>query len=128
MIGHTNWVYSLQLIFPDIIASGDKDGIIIIWNISNPTNTSAFILKRLTEHQSKINALQYIYSNLLASASNDYTIKIWDVSNYSCVKTLTGDKFGIGTLKLVNVTTAAQTSGHLIYFEYFLKLIFYILK
>ncbi len=68
---HTNFVWCLQLINQNCLASGSDDKTIEIWNLKNFNCEQTF-----TGHTYSVLCLQLIYQNCLASGSDDKTIKI----------------------------------------------------
>ncbi|MGB7439493.1 MAG: NB-ARC domain-containing protein [Coleofasciculaceae cyanobacterium] len=70
----------------DKLATGDEDGKITLWQISNG--------QELLTWEGQTSAVRSMAFNpqgtLLASGNDDQTIKIWDVNTGACLKTLAG--------------------------------------
>ena len=84
LIGHDSWIYALTLLPNGFLASGSRDGKIIIWNV-NETSP----LYTLLGHSFGIRDLIVINNEYLASCSDDKTIKLWSLSNYNQVNSWT---------------------------------------
>lgn len=66
------------------IASGGKDGKIIIWDVE-----SFLVIHYIDAHESDVNALAFSSDiKYLLSASSDKTIKLWNVESGKCIKSI----------------------------------------
>jgi len=84
LTGHTNRVYGLKQITPNILASGSVDETIKLWNI-----TSGQLTRTLTGHTNYIQlSLDLLNSQTLVSGSTDQSIKLWNWSTGECLSTI----------------------------------------
>lgn len=98
--GHTDWIFGLEWINNEILASGSRDHSIGIWNVSRAVASSDDevsilrhfdpILKIDSAHQEKVRAIQYNpVEAKLYSLSTDTTVKVWDANcNFQHVSTI----------------------------------------
>ncbi|MCP4345427.1 MAG: tetratricopeptide repeat protein [Desulfobacterales bacterium] len=86
--GHAGEVRTVAF-SPDgaILASGDNDNIIRLWDIPNRK-----LLKTLEGHNNSVWSLAFSPKGRLASGSSDNTIKLWDVTEGKLLQTLEGHK------------------------------------
>lgn len=76
--GHTDWVYTLQVLPDGRIVSGSQDKTIKIWK-RDPENNNEYIAKEtLKGHTDCVLTLQVLPDGWIVSGSEDKTIKIWD--------------------------------------------------
>jgi WD40 repeat protein len=103
---HTaNYVYALEYINSDLMASGDADGTVNIWNISTGETIYAFKLG------SGVQALQLLSDNLnLAIGLSSGMIDIYDLSNANLIVNLTGHKWSVEDLITINTDLLASSS------------------
>ena len=73
LIGHTEIVWSLELLNNGYLASASLDADIIIWNTKNGT-----LKTRLSGHNHSVQQLKLLSNGDMASVSRDGTIIIWD--------------------------------------------------
>ncbi|MEM9220443.1 MAG: protein kinase [Cyanobacteria bacterium P01_F01_bin.150] len=109
---HTSSVSALA-INPDstLLASGDRQGNICLWNLEAGTLLHVFptysLLKR-TGHRDRITDLQFTPDGLtLVSSSADGTLKQWDMAQRQLVTTLEGEGWVMSALTL-------HPDGHLL--------------
>ena len=100
----THPVCSLQMLSNGLLASGQEDGSIKIWNITmgNLTNT-------LTGHTNRVNDMSLVNEKLLASASADFTVKIWNYLNGSLISTLLGHTASVNALKVLSLLSSSSS-------------------
>ena len=60
-------------------ASGDDDGVIMIWKYGNDLP-----LRKIKAHNSRVNAMIQLRDGTLVSGSDDHTIKLWDKNDCIC--------------------------------------------
>ena len=70
--------------YSDIIAIGDNDGRIMIWNI-NERKVSKMID---AYYGSPLTCLSMLCSNVIVSGAFDNIIKIWNIDTQECLKKL----------------------------------------
>lgn len=81
--GHQAKISCLKFDNLQKLASGDKQGNIIIWDIVKHQK-----MYTLTGHKGQITDLKFSKNNkLLLTASYDGTVKLWDVTQQKCLKT-----------------------------------------
>ena len=83
LTGHSQTVWSLQLLNGNALASGSGDTTIKIWNLD-----SGECIRTLTGHSKTVWSLQLLTNNRLASGSADKTVKFWSVESAKCMQTL----------------------------------------
>jgi len=83
--GHSNYVYSIEMLSEQFMASGGVDQIVIIWDLS-----SYSIKYTLTGHTNQVRCIKRLSSNLIASGDNSGKIIIWNWSTGEQIFNLTG--------------------------------------
>jgi WD40 repeat protein len=73
LIGHSSWVYSIEMLNEQFMASGSRDWRVIIWDLF-----SYSIKYTLTGHNSFVNCIKRLSSNLIASGDENGLIIIWN--------------------------------------------------
>jgi WD40 repeat protein len=81
LIGHYDYIFALTLLPNGLLASGSKDGEIMIWNVTKKSPLYIPI-----GHITWIRALTVINNEYLASCSRDKTIKLWSLVTYDEVR------------------------------------------
>ena len=85
LVGHTSIVFSLEVVFPNKLASGSLDNTIKIWDIN-----SGECMRTLVGHSDKVSSVELVSSKILASGSDDDTIRIWNLDSGECFRTING--------------------------------------
>jgi WD40 repeat protein len=83
LVGHSNSVFSIEILNEQFMASGSGDEYVIIWDLKTYS-----IKYKLEGHVNDINCVKRLSSNLLASAGDDNNIIIWDWLNGKFVRKL----------------------------------------
>jgi WD40 repeat protein len=83
--GHSNHVYSIEILSEQFMASGGLDNRVIIWNIS-----SYSIKYTLTGHTGYVACIKRLPSNLMASGDYNGLIIIWNCSTGERIFNLNG--------------------------------------
>lgn len=78
-----------------LLASGDENGSIIIWN----TETKEILWNLKRAHESCIKCFKEFLDGTLASGSEDKTIKIWNLEKGELLQTLSGHSGYVMTLE-----------------------------
>ncbi len=73
LIGHSSWVYSIEMLSERFMASGGVDKRVIIWDLY-----SYSIKYTLTGHSFPVNCIKRLSTNKLASGDSNGTIILWD--------------------------------------------------
>jgi guanine nucleotide-binding protein subunit beta-2-like 1 protein len=102
---HSEWITTISVSKNDLstFASGSRDCIILIWEITNIENSFAIIKKRLIGHSNYISDL--IFSSdgkFCISSSWDHTIRIWDLNSMKTIRKFTGHKNDILSIAFSN--------------------------
>ena len=72
---HNDPVYAIEFISEHVVASGDDDGVIKIWDLH-----TGYLLQTLSGHSSDITSVSFSANGkTLVSASRDRTIKVWQL-------------------------------------------------
>ncbi len=72
LIGHTDYVYKLELLPNGNLASGSMDKSVRIWN-----PITGALISNFTGHTAAISSLAVLSNGYLASGANDNNILIW---------------------------------------------------
>ena len=88
--GHSNYVYSLQILSNSRIASGSWDNSIKIWNFDTGYCIRTINLTKSNDNKNFVYSLLLLGENKLASGSDDKSIQIWNVDSGKCIQTLNG--------------------------------------
>jgi WD40 repeat protein len=83
--GHSNSVFSIEMLSGQFMASGGADEKVIIWDLF-----SYSIKYNLTGHTSDVNCVKRLSSNLIASGDNNGSIIIWNWLTGKQIFNLTG--------------------------------------
>ncbi len=83
--GHSNHVYSIEMLSEQFMASGSHDNRVIIWDLS-----SYSIKYNLTGHTNWVSCIKRLSSNLLASGDGSGKIIIWNWLTGGRIFNLTG--------------------------------------
>ena len=83
IIGHSNYVYGLQLLGNNQLASASDDKTIQIWNVD-----TGECIRTLTGHRTGVFSLKSLDDNRLAIGSWDSKIKIWNFTSGECIRTI----------------------------------------
>ncbi len=83
--GHSNHVYSIEMLSEQLMASGGFDQSVIIWDLS-----SYSIKYTLTGHTSAVNCIKRLSSNLVASGDGSGKIIVWNWLTGERIFNLTG--------------------------------------
>ncbi len=106
-------VSSLTYLENDLLASGNWNDEIMIWNVS-----TGKLIRTIKAHSGFINTLSYLENDLFASGDSLNNIKIWKISNGELIRTLNvnGPVDTIWALSyLGNDLLASGSSNNLIY-------------
>ena len=103
----THSVYSLQMLSNGLLASGQEDGSIKIWNITQGGNLTSTLIS----HTDTVNDLALVNNQILASCSFDTTVKIWNYLDNSLIGTLRGHTARVNALRLVTTNLLASASS-----------------
>ena len=101
-------IVSLRYIQDSILASGNGDGHIKLWNLSNSS-----LFQQLNNHTNDVTCLKLSNNkSQLASSSLDKTIKLWDLNTYKLTKTLidTNNEI-VSCIEYINETILASGSA-----------------
>ncbi|MBI5295606.1 MAG: TIR domain-containing protein [Chloroflexi bacterium] len=85
LLGHKTNALSVAWSPSGQLASGDIDGLVIVWDIQNRTPKNF-----LYGHTGKVNSLAWSADGKLASGSWDHSVIIWDIENNQPSKVLKG--------------------------------------
>ena len=96
MTGHTETIYSLELVDENTIASVGFDFNLKLWNI-----TSRYCIKTIVIPFSHIGVLKTTARNMLAGGQQSGTIRVWDVAYGECLRILTGHEASVESLELL---------------------------
>ncbi len=95
--GHQGTVWSLAFNSKEdeILASGDDDGTVRLWNL-NQSDTQ----RTLGSHLLGVSSVEFCQEGqILASGGRDATIKLWDMQNHGeLLDTLKGHEFGVNAV------------------------------
>ena len=105
--GHTDIVFTLEYIRPDVIATGANDGMIHIWYIS----TGEGIRTITNVNSAPVQSLQLLPNGQLASGDQDYIIHIWDINTGTLIRTMHGNTNYVDDLALMSDYILAASSG-----------------
>lgn len=94
LLGHSNWIFCIEILTSSLIASGSSDKNVHIWDI-----VSGKCVRILQGHLGSVYSIQVLSFNRLASCSADKTIKIWNFNTGDCLHTLKEHKGEIWILK-----------------------------
>jgi WD40 repeat protein len=84
LLGHSNSVFSLCLLSNNILLSGGRDAVLMVWNLDNQQ-----CMQKIQAHLNTINAIELSPNRLIfATASRDKTVKIWNAKDFSLLKVL----------------------------------------
>jgi WD40 repeat protein len=83
--GHTNIIYSIEILSENFIASGSADNKVIVWDL-----TTYSVKYTLKGHMNTVMCVKKISSNLIASTGYESNIIIWDLLTGQYVHNLTG--------------------------------------
>ncbi len=107
MIGHKEGILALTLLPNGLLASGSKDGKIMIWNVSDTSR-----LYTLLGHKNFIQDLVVINNEYLASCSSDRTIKIWSLITYEEVSSWTASNDVLNALAFDPTLNVLVSGGY----------------
>ena len=79
MNGHTDSIYSLEILSSENVLSGSADQTIKLWSID-----SGECLRTYVGHLSTVLCLRTLTEDRITSGSSDWTIKIWNVKTGDC--------------------------------------------
>jgi WD40 repeat protein len=85
LVGHSSSVLSIEMLDEQFMASGSKDQIVIIWDLSSYT-----IKYTLLGHTSWVTCIKRLSSNLIASGDYIGKINVWNWLNGNQIFKLTG--------------------------------------
>jgi WD40 repeat protein len=89
LAGHTSYLYSLEVLNEQYIASGSDDKNVFVWDLNTYT-----IKYNLNGHTSSVYFLKRISSNLFASTASNGVILVWNWLEGSLFQTLKGHSSG----------------------------------
>ena len=97
---------TMQLLPNRLIATGNTNGLVGIWNLNNGT-----ILINLKGHNGQVISLELINQTILASGSMDCSIKLWDLTTWTIKLTIpNAHKKSVNCLKLISKGILASGS------------------
>jgi WD40 repeat protein len=105
LIGHSNYVNSIEMLSEQYMASGGYDQKVIIWDL-----TSYSIKYILTEHKVEIKCVKRLSSNLIASGDSIGLIIIWNWLNGSLIHRLNNHTRPVSSLDLYDDKTMISGS------------------
>ncbi|CAE7797263.1 unnamed protein product [Symbiodinium sp. CCMP2456] len=74
--GHKRAIYAIAISSEGLLASGDKEGVICVWNVSAPSRP----WRKLTGHRYGVTALAFANGTLLSGAADNTTLR-WDLAS-----------------------------------------------
>ena len=86
LVGHTNIVFSIEILDSQYIASASADKNVMVWDLVN----NGSLKYTLSGHVDQVVGLKLLSSTLLASGSYDTKIRIWNWQIGSLVRILDG--------------------------------------
>ncbi len=106
--GHSNIVYSIEMLSEQFMASGGDDNKVIIWDLS-----SYSIKYTLTGHSSSVMCIKRLSSNLMASADSNGLIIVWNWLTGVRIFNLTGhtNRLDLNSLDLYDDQTLVSGSN-----------------
>ena len=104
--GHSNSVYSIEMLSEQFMASGSNDQSVIIWDLS-----SYSIKYTLTGHTYSVECIKRVSSNLMASGDWNGTIIIWNWLTGGQIFNLTGHANALNYNSLDLYDEQTLTSG-----------------
>ncbi|KAF4667001.1 Guanine nucleotide-binding protein subunit beta-2-like 1 [Perkinsus olseni] len=91
--GHTDWVTSIATTYedPKMVVSGSRDKKIMIWELTNDSESAGFPRRSLTGHNQAVSDVTLSSdAQYCLSGSWDKTLRLWDVSSGKTVQTFVG--------------------------------------
>jgi WD40 repeat protein len=105
LIGHSNYVWSIELLNERFMASGSSDYKVIVWDLYSNS-----IKYELSQHKNVVRCVKRLSSSLMASGDSSGLIIIWNWLNGSLVHKLTGHTSSVSTLDLYDDQTLISGS------------------
>jgi hypothetical protein len=95
--GHTAAMFALARLPGDKLASGFRDGMIIIWDLKKKTYT------KLVGHTDNISSFTLLPENCFTSESLDGTVRIWNLNkSIQALEIVRNEKYGIWSIKVLS--------------------------
>ncbi|EER11495.1 receptor for activated protein kinase C, putative, partial [Perkinsus marinus ATCC 50983] len=91
--GHTDWVTSIATTYedPKMVVSGSRDKKIMIWELTNDSESAGYPRRSLTGHNQAVSDVTLSSdAQYCLSGSWDKTLRLWDVSSGKTVQTFVG--------------------------------------
>ncbi|CAE7871427.1 unnamed protein product [Symbiodinium microadriaticum] len=111
--GHKRAIYAIAISSEGLLASGDKEGVICVWNISAPSRLLDYEpWRKLTGHRYGVTALAFADGTLLSGAADNTTL-LWDLASGRILQRIPHPRtvFGISVDPSGGFATAAWDGG-----------------
>ncbi|CAE7377285.1 unnamed protein product [Symbiodinium natans] len=79
--GHKRAIYALAISPNGLLASGDKEGVIYVWNLTCRAKVPSRPWRKLTGHRYGVTALSFTWNSMLLSGAADNTTLLWDLAS-----------------------------------------------
>lgn len=93
--GHKSHVVACDAVGENVhmFVSGDKDGIVKVWDIRQTQKSLSTITSHTTTRRARhlVDVKAFDSGHRFATCSSDNTVKLWDVKSSQCIGTITGD-------------------------------------
>jgi len=105
LVGHSNWIRSIEILNEQFIASVSYENRVIIWDLY-----SYSIKYTLSQHNYGVRCVKRLSSNLMASGDDDDLIIIWNWLNGTLVYKLNAHIWAVSSLDLYDDQTLISGS------------------
>ena len=98
----------LKKISNNLLAGGDFDDIIYLWNF---TNTSLTLIGNLTGIGLLVDDIVLVSENILATSNDDFTISLWNLTTQSLLRNFKAHSNNVNALKLLSPNLIVSASS-----------------